>query len=107
MQISLIFLNICSRVDTTLPPKELKNMFPLFDEAKERGAEITVILNAGEMLYLPAGWFHEVQSVGAPPLGHMAMNYWFHPPDNNQFSKPYCSDFWKKDWEIREKAGNI
>ena len=34
------------------------------------------VLEAGEMLYMPAGWFHEVSSVGQ----HCALNYWFHPP---------------------------
>lgn len=40
-------------------------------------------LNAGEQLYLPCGWFHEVRSYGdAEQGGHLALNYWFHPPDN-------------------------
>ena len=40
-------------------------------------------LNAGDMLYLPCGWFHEVQSFGSGEEGgHLALNYWFHPPDN-------------------------
>ncbi|CAN0533261.1 unnamed protein product [Scytosiphon promiscuus] len=47
--------------------------------------------------------------------GHMAFNYWFHPPDavrafdhdgdddDGLFdpSKPYESSFWHKDWESR------
>ncbi|PHJ17755.1 ion channel protein [Cystoisospora suis] len=69
-----------------------------------------VELNAGEMLYLPAGWFHEVVSFSSSPPSpktpststssspsspssqvkredernassfHMALNYWVHPP---------------------------
>ena len=40
-------------------------------------------LHAGEMLYLPCGWFHEVRSYGnSKEGGHLALNYWFHPPDN-------------------------
>ena len=57
---------------------------------------------AGDMLYLPAGWFHEVTSYSSSsshdPSWHMALNYWFHPPDNlvpSGFSKPYLTDYWK------------
>ncbi len=54
---------------------------------------IEVRLEAGQMLYLPASWFHEVTSFSGPAVGasgkksaedaqfHMALNYWFHPPD--------------------------
>ena len=39
-------------------------------------------LEAGQMLYLPCGWFHEVRSYGSSQEGgHLALNYWFHPPD--------------------------
>lgn len=96
-----------SLVDTSLSPEELMVQFPLFLEARKRGAEMVVTLHAGEMLYLPAGWFHEVISVGSPPLGHMAMNYWFHPPDNNLYVDPYTCNFWKTDWDIRVKSGVI
>ena len=55
------------------------------------------------MLYLPAGWFHEVTSEGGGREGHCAFNYWFHPPDAQppSFSSPYASDFWRKDWNSR------
>ena len=98
---------IHSRVDTTLPAEALSTQFPLFVAAQARGAQYTVTLQAGEMLYLPAGWFHEVRSLGDPPLGHMAMNYWFHPPDNSDFHEPYSSKFWQTDWEMRVKSHNI
>lgn len=65
-------------------------------------------LNAGQMLFLPAGWFHEVRSCGRTSVPssdctkggsiydvHLALNYWFHPCDNDQFEKPYQLDFWK------------
>ena len=39
-----------------------------------------VRLNAGEALYLPGSWFHEVQSEGEE--GHMAVNFWFKAPEN-------------------------
>jgi hypothetical protein len=44
---------------------------------------IEIHLKAGQMLYLPASWYHEVTSYSDPeePSGlHMALNYWFHPP---------------------------
>ena len=81
-------------------------------------------VKSGEMLYLPAGWFHEVTSystnVNANMMdgtsgdnnndddnfgGHMAFNYWFHPPDNlfdseeNGFASPYKSKFWAQDFQ--------
>jgi hypothetical protein len=35
-------------------------------------------VNAGEMLYLPASWFHEVTSYGVEGSGcHLALNYWY------------------------------
>ena len=33
----------------------------------------------------------------------MAVNYWFHPPDNNNYDKPYKSDFWNNDFQKRLK----
>lgn len=45
-----------SRVDPSLPRAELAERFPLFLEAES----CTVEVEAGQMLYLPAGWFHEV-----------------------------------------------
>lgn len=90
--------------------------------------EIEVLLQPGEMLYLPAGWFHNVVSIGdsfrihdsnqdckpnSPNLRsdtsvHMAFNYWFHPPDcvygkSNEpnILHPYSSDYWLKDWKRR------
>lgn len=41
--------------------------------------------------------------------GHMAFNYWFHPPDTDTgegdyaciASAPYKSSFWQRDWEAR------
>ncbi|UZJ54656.1 hypothetical protein CBS101457_003976 [Exobasidium rhododendri] len=45
---------------------------------------IEIHLEAGQMLYLPASWYHEVTSYSdskeASGGVHMALNYWFHPP---------------------------
>jgi len=56
--------------------------FPKFKQAKK----LTCELKAGEMLFLPAGWFHEVFSSEKNVFqtkpgfeGHMALNYWFQP----------------------------
>ena len=76
-----------------------------------------VELEADDVLYLPAGWFHEVTSVSevaeaaaggqscvANARSHLAFNYWFPPPDGNEFERPYSSDFWSRDWERKEGA---
>jgi hypothetical protein len=99
-----------SRVDLSQPREAIKDIFPEFP----LDAELTVDLSAGECLYLPAGWFHNVTSFGpsadAPanphcPFaydgGHMAFNYWYYPPDTQDYSKPYSSPFWESDWAER------
>lgn len=78
-----------------------------------KGAVMTeVSIEAGEMLWLPAGWFHEVTSMAiadsvggvsdTEKLGHLAFNYWFHPPDSDAFERPYSSTFWQWDWDQRQ-----
>ena len=77
-------------------------------------AEVEV--RAGEMLYLPAGTWHEVISYnssdgdGCDPAApgassdayHLAFNYWFHPPssDKGTFEKPYEDDLWERDFKL-------
>ncbi|CAI5759975.1 unnamed protein product [Candida verbasci] len=59
-----------------------------------------ILLNEGEMLYLPAGYFHEVSSFSDDDNSpHIAINYWFIPPNNNEFNKIYKDDYWKEDWD--------
>lgn len=58
----------------------------------------------GDILYLPASWFHEVTSYGGQK-GHLAMNYWFHPPDGDSFELPYSTDFWPNDYKDRFEKG--
>jgi len=50
--------------------------YPKFAFARPR--RITV--EQGDLLYLPAGWFHEVSSEGL----HVAVNFWADPPANDQ-----------------------
>ncbi|KAI8818651.1 cupin-like domain-containing protein [Fimicolochytrium jonesii] len=85
--------------------------FPLLEGA----AKITFTLEAGEALYLPVGWFHEVASrseqtnkKGEVPL-HVALNYWLAPPtkinsDPEAFANCYEDNFWKNVWEDTEDA---
>ncbi len=93
-------------VDTNLDEHTLQERFPLFVEAKKRSG-LDVVVRAGEMLYLPTGWFHEVRSLGSGSEGHLAVNYWFHPPDAHSFDIPYSSPFWSKDWEMRDLDRHI
>ena len=58
-----------SQVDPANP--DLKR-FPKFAHAEPT----TVVLNAGEMLFLPAYWWHQVQHA---PRRNMAVNFWFFP----------------------------
>ena len=72
-----------------------------------RAREVTCDVLAGDVLYLPAGWFHEVTSFVAPAAGHpkrdchCAINYWFHPPDGETYAAPYRDRFWESDFEHR------
>eukprot|EP00882_Tetradesmus_deserticola_P027952 GHRQ01031102.1.p1 GENE.GHRQ01031102.1~~GHRQ01031102.1.p1 ORF type:complete len:420 (+),score=173.59 GHRQ01031102.1:80-1261(+) len=50
-----------SQVDLSLPEAVLRRQFPRFPGV---AAAQEVLLQAGQMLYLPAGWFHEVTSFG-------------------------------------------
>jgi hypothetical protein len=86
------------RPESTTPPN-----FAL-EESRETIFQ-TLHLEPGDALYLPAGWFHEVFSVGDSASGlHIAINYWMHPPDVGRdtcFKQPYRSMFWKRDWDAR------
>ena len=72
--------------------------------------KLEVWLNPGEMLYLPAGWFHEVSSFGSDNnkdnIGgaHIAINYWFIPPNTTSFDDCYEDTYWKEDWEKTKQA---
>ena len=88
-----------SLVDTTLDEADLKAKYPKFASAKKA----TVEVSSGNMLYLPASWFHEVTSYGADEgNNHLAFNYWYHPPDGDVYDKPYANSFWSKDWALRK-----
>lgn len=50
------------------PRKEIDEEFPRFKGVKYMECEF----HAGEMLYIPVGWWHEVTSYGH----HVALNFW-------------------------------
>lgn len=64
-----------------------------FPKYKEAIKPFVVELSAGEMLYLPASWWHEVTSTSTgtgDDAVHMAFNYWFYPPNRlDNFDQPY------------------
>ena len=90
-----------SQLDTSASEACISKNFPKFRLAQQQCIEVTV--HAGQMLYMPAGWFHEVfSSNDGNSSGHCAFNLWFHPPDNlTEFEKPYESDFWHRDMQSR------
>jgi hypothetical protein len=77
-----------SRVDLSLPRERLDQEFPGFSDL----VSISVEVKAGESIYIPAGWYHSVTSMGAgadektggqqqavgsaQPSVHMAFNIW-------------------------------
>lgn len=61
-----------SQVDTELVDTR---RFPEFRHARPQRAEVA----AGDLFFMPAGWFHEVQSRGR----HIAINFWADPPPNH------------------------
>lgn len=93
------------QVDLRLSERETRQRFPTFPGW---GAAAEVHVKAGQALYLPAGWFHEVTSYsGSAGTAHIALNYWFHPPDNlvpatgSQTPAAYVSSFWPAWWNDR------
>lgn len=70
-------------------------------QSTAHGEYITETIKAGEMLYLPAGFYHEVISFNTPQTTHhMAVNYWYYPPRyDGTFEQPYKDDYWKERWE--------
>ena len=76
-----------STIDNFPPDGNLASINPKLQNAKP----LVVELKAGQSLFLPASWFHCVFSSSTEQHSvHLAVNYWFHPPDNLQnFSQPY------------------
>ncbi|KAK9811206.1 hypothetical protein WJX73_010422 [Symbiochloris irregularis] len=94
-----------SSIEVVKTDAQLRRTHPLFPG---RCHAVTCSLEAGQMLYLPAGWFHCVTSHSLPGTrSHLAVNYWFHPPDNldpgpQGFSRPYTQQcYWPALWARR------
>ncbi|KAI5967985.1 hypothetical protein CANMA_002753 [Candida margitis] len=104
-------------VDEVDDPKQQQRLiefanthFPGFLQLKK----ITVWLEPGHMLYLPASWFHEVSSFGEECDAkdnnsggkgvHIALNYWFVPPNTDNFDNCYKDQYWQQDWEETKQA---
>jgi len=87
-----------SRIDLSLPAAQLARDFPEFCSCRQSLVE----LQAGETLYLPASMFHCVTSFAKESAIHMALNYWYHPPDQlDNFDSPYQDDYWKRQQELK------
>jgi hypothetical protein len=82
------------KIDDSFPPS-------FCIQSTAHGEFITETIKAGEMLYLPASFYHEVISFNSESTTHhMAVNYWYYPPSSSgTFEKPYEDDFWKERWE--------
>ena len=110
---------------------DVSKSFPLFRHARETSMMETTV-RAGEIIFLPAGWFHEVSSSGSGAVKkkekqngddndadakkknqegdqrntqHAALNYWFHPPVfGADFATPYGEkqEMWEQDWSSWE-----
>lgn len=80
-------------------------------ESTAQGEFICETIKAGEMLYLPASFYHEVISFNTESEGHnFAVNYWYYPPHSNgSFEQPYEDDYWKERWErlLKTQAGQV
>ena len=82
-----------------IPPCKLREKdnsteFPLLKNA----TRMEFTLEKGDILYLPTGWFHEVQSTSCTDSEpyHLALNYWYAPPSINENGSLYPDDYWKE-----------
>ena len=90
-------------MEVVLPESESDAEPPSFCRVRAEDLDVPpamkIELHAGESLFLPAGWFHEVTSLNDGGRAHLALNYWLQPPTNLQrgaagFEQPYMSSFW-------------
>ncbi len=87
---AIVHQHLSLHTTAVAPPNLSKEDFP---NLQKTSAPFVVTLEAGEMLYLPSSWWHEVtSSSGADDSEsiHMAFNYWFYPPNQlHDFDEPY------------------
>jgi len=79
-----------------------RTMYPQFfnKDLHETNKKLVINLQKNEVLYLPSGWFHEVSSKGDL---HIAMNYWFTPPNTSSKGELYDKELYEQ-YETTEKA---
>ena len=106
---------------STIDPYPSNGQLPNLDPPLQVQSE------AGQCLYLPASWFHCVfssstsavlSSNGSTPRTtttknrnddsiHLAVNYWYHPPDNlEHYQEPYRDVAFWKDYKSKHHAQN-
>ena len=87
--------NNFSLIDLSENMDDILKKYPKFENALKY--KMVVTLNEGDMLYLPAGWFHEVTSKSNEKLkSHLALSYWMHVPiKHGTFKQPYIDNYWK------------
>ncbi|CAK9098561.1 Hypoxia-inducible factor 1-alpha inhibitor (Factor inhibiting HIF-1) (FIH-1) (Hypoxia-inducible factor asparagine hydroxylase) [Durusdinium trenchii] len=64
-----------SRVDFDQPDLQ---SFPRFQELKGQGIE--AILEPGDLLHIPPGWWHHVEMMPSPKGEVVSFNFWYPPP---------------------------
>lgn len=73
--------------------------FCTVDAATARATCRTIVVDLvpHTLLYLPCGWFHQVESSNEDgDRYHCAVNWWYHPPDVvTDASAPYSTDAWQ------------
>lgn len=76
-----------SRITEEFPDKA---KFPLYYEAKRQ----EFVLNAGDMLYIPIGWWHFVFSEDPDPEEHInfAINFFYETPDDWEEGSTYKNE---------------
>ena len=74
---------VMSPVDLTKPDLA---RFPAFATARPLSCEI----RAGDALYLPSFWWHEVRSKPDAHQRNIAVNYWYEPFYNKEFPCATC-----------------
>ncbi len=75
-----------------MSPIDIKNpdfkRYPLFTNQVNRVMNCTV--EKGEVLFLPAFWWHEVQSFPDEYKRNIAVNTWYKPMFNKEFPCSHC-----------------
>ncbi|CAI8496790.1 unnamed protein product [Hanseniaspora opuntiae] len=103
-KINPIFLHLDEIEDPAIKAKLYergRELFPEFFKDEILSQKIIIDLKPGDVLYLPAGWFHEVSSKGNY---HIACNYWFVPPDNFEGDKMYKDELIYEIDALNQKA---